>query len=66
LYGYTNYEYEILADKEMDLYEAFRLEQHILHLFQQTAFIPKKPFGGRNECFTLQYREQIIKTIINS
>lgn len=65
-YGYSNYEYEILVDKEMGLYEAFRLEQDIMCIFESTSFKPKKPFGGRSECFTLQHKEQIIKTILKS
>jgi len=65
-YGYSNYEYGILVDREMDLYDAFRLEQQTLRIFEGVAFQPEKPFGGRNECFTLQYKEQIIKTILGS
>lgn len=66
MYGYSNYEYEILVDKKMNLYEAFRLEQNILHVFGKAAFKPSKPFGGRNECLTLQYKTQIIKTLTTS
>lgn len=62
--GYENYKYEILVDKELKLYDAFLLEQHILNAFKNTKFEPKLPFDGRTECFTIQHTHQIVKTIL--
>ena len=64
--GYGNYEYEVLVDKELELYEAFILEQHILHVFENVSFKPNAPFSGRTECFTTDHTHQIIKIILNS
>lgn len=64
--GYSKYNYEVLIDKELELYEAFLLEQHILCAFVDTKFKPKSPFDGRTECFTLQYKDQIMKTILTA
>lgn len=61
--GYSTYNYEVLIDKEFELYEAFLLEQQILRMFESTKFKPRSPFAGRTECFTLQHKNQIIKTI---
>lgn len=64
--GYGGYDYEVLLDKEMEIYDAFVLEQHIIRAFENVRFIPEAPFGGRNECFTTDYTHQIIKTILTS
>jgi len=64
--GYAGYEYEVLIDREMKLYEAFKIEQNILHIFNESLFKPKKPFQGRTECFTTDYKDQIIKMILES
>ena len=64
--GYGNYNYKILVDKEIELYKAFLLEQHILRAFASVRFKPKSPFEGRTECFTTQYKDEIIKTILTS
>lgn len=62
-YGYTAYQYETLIDRELNLYDAFCLEQQILTMFESVRFEPKKSFGGFSECFTLQHKTDIIKTI---
>jgi len=64
--GYGGYDYTVLLDREMKLYDAFVLEQHILRTFENIKFVPDSPFGGRNECFTTDYTHQIIKTILTS
>ena len=64
--GYSNYKYEVLIDKKLEMYEAFVLEQHILRVFEHVKFTPKAPFAGRTECFTTDYTHQIIKTILSA
>jgi len=64
--GYKAYKYNVLIEKTLDLYDAFLLEQHLIRTFVNSQFIPPMPFGGRNECFTTQYKDQIIKTILTS
>ncbi len=64
--GYSNYEYVVLIDKKLEMYEAFVLEQHILRVFEHVKFTPNAPFAGRTECFTTDYTHQIIKTILTA
>lgn len=52
-----------LLEYDVPLYEAWLLEQQIIHQCSNHLYTPKEYFGGKNECFDLNSRDKITKLI---
>lgn len=60
----TAYTYILLAEKIMPLYDAWKLEQNILNLYQDNNYVVEDlAFDGRTECF--QFSDDLEKEIIS-
>ncbi len=45
------YDFEKIFVFDLKMPEAFKLEQHIKHIFKKLKYLPEIKFGGRTECF---------------
>lgn len=48
------YNYEIIIETEMSLYEAFLLETYYKENYKHISYKPKRRFGGHTECYIRQ------------
>lgn len=54
---------EVLTYVETNLYDALRVEQDILRIFEGCRFESKTKFAGHSECLTLDVEDKILKYI---
>lgn len=58
------YQIKEIASKEMALYDAYNIEQDILHQYIDKLYQPGGGFGGKTEC--IQYDPAIIEDVIRN
>lgn len=63
--GFGPYEARIQKEVKGTLEDIFYLEQYLHELHLDKKYVPKQKFGGRTECFGIQYLKQILETIPN-
>lgn len=49
----TEYKAQTSMIANMDMLEAYNVEQHILKIYKHRQYIPLKKFGGYTECLSL-------------
>ena len=53
------YDYVVIQDKSMNMYDAFYLEQHIKDTLKEYRYYPKIKFGGHTEALKIEALPQI-------
>jgi len=57
------YQFDILAEYELELFNAFQMEQFILDHFKEFQYVPQNKFGGFTECLTIDTLPSILELL---
>jgi len=56
----TYYKVKTIKTIKTTLYKAFLVEQELIRQYQSTKYLPEISFGGHQECFSVDFSDQII------
>lgn len=59
----SNYDFEVLLQLSMTMYQAYELEQKMLSEFAEVRYTPLLEFGGKTECINMQDMETILTSL---
>lgn len=57
------YNFNIILEIDMKIYDAFKLEQSLLNSFNNFKYDPVYSFGGRTECFSIDILKQMLYSV---